>query len=335
MRVLFSCAAESFAWAQQELAAAFGVRAKVVRLSSDLGAVAGVALEELVDACQARRIFFIRHVTRELGPPGAQPATLEALAGRVMESIAAEPVEGGVALQTWSSGGVKLGFGPVEAYAALRDALQAAGHEVARGVRPHVVSCCLSGSSVFLGRNELARSLSDWPGGRVRLARHPEQISRSEFKLEELFKTLPVPPGTRALDLGASPGGWTRVLRGFGFEVCAVDPAELHPSLADDPKVRHVRKTAAAYLEQAADELDLVTNDMRMDPLESCRIMLDVARLLRAGATMVLTLKLGSADPLPVIRDCLRLLGTVYDVRFARQLHHNRLELTVLARLPA
>lgn len=229
---------------------------------------------------------------------------------------------------------MKLGFGAVEAYSAMRDALLTAGHEVARGGRPHVVSCCLSGSAAFLGRNELRNSLSDWPGGRVRLARHPEQISRSEFKLEELFKTLPVPQGSRALDLGASPGGWTRVLRGFGFEVCAVDPGELHPRLTSDPKVRHVRQAASAFLERADEAFDLVTNDMRMDPLESCRTMLDVARLLRAGATMVLTLKLGSSDPLPTVRECLHLLGTVYDVRFARQLQHNRLELTVLARLP-
>jgi 23S rRNA (cytidine2498-2'-O)-methyltransferase len=335
MRVLFSCAEESFAWAEQELRSTFGARAKVSRLAGDLGAVAGVALEEVLDACETRRIFFIRHLTRELDVHGAPLVTLEALARRVVESIAVEPAEGGVALQTWSSGEVKLGFGAVEAYAAMRDALLAAGHEVARGGRPHVVSCCLSGSAAFLGRNELRHSLSDWPGGRARLARHPEQISRSEFKLEELFKTLPVPHGSRALDLGASPGGWTRVLRGFGFEVCAVDPGELHPRLASDPKVRHVRQTAGAFLEQDQGTFDLVCNDMRMDPLESCRTMLDVARLLRAGATMVLTLKLGSSDPLPTIRECLHLLGTVYDVRFARQLQHNRLELTVLGRLPA
>lgn len=77
MRVLFSCAEESFAWAEQELSAAFGVRAKVAKLAGDLGAVTGVALEEVLDACEARRIFFIRHLTRELRAP---LVTLEALA---------------------------------------------------------------------------------------------------------------------------------------------------------------------------------------------------------------------------------------------------------------
>jgi 23S rRNA (cytidine2498-2'-O)-methyltransferase len=332
MRVFFSCAEESFAWAEQELRFTFGARAKVVKLASDLGALTGVPLDEVADASESRRLFFIRHLTREL--PGGALDTPTAIARRVVESLASEPASGGLALQTWSSGRVELGFAPVDVFAATRDALVELGVEVTRAARPHVVSCCLSGRSAYLGRNELSRSLSDWPGGRVRLARHPAQISRSEFKLEELFKAFPAPAGERALDLGASPGGWTRLLRGFGFEVCAVDPGELHPSLSRDPKVRHVRDTAGAFLERADETFDLVSNDMRMTPLESCRIMLDAARLLRAGATMVLTLKLGTDDPLPTIRECLHLLGTVYDVRFARQLQHNRLELTVLGRLP-
>lgn len=330
MRVLFSCAVESFAWAARELRATFGAGVKVVQLASDLGAASGVSLEEVADACERRRIFFIRHLTRELSP--CQAPTPGAIAQRVLESLAAQPAPGGIALQTWSSDDVTLGFGPREAFTATRDALLAAGHEVARSGRSHVVSCCLSGGAVHLGRSELERALSDWPGGRVRLARHAERISRSEFKLEELFKSRPLPVGTRALDLGASPGGWTRVLRGFGFEVLAVDPGDLSPRLTSDAKVRHVRTTAGAFLEQAEERLDLVTNDMRMDPVESCRIMLDVARLLRPDASMVVTLKLGNGDPLPVIRKCLDMLNRAYDVSFARQLHHNRLEITVLGR---
>jgi 23S rRNA (cytidine2498-2'-O)-methyltransferase len=335
-RVLFSCAEESFVWAAQELSATFGARAKVVKLAADLGAVAGVALADVADACEQRRIFFIRHVTRELAAPGELRATLPAIAGRVLESLQAEPAAGGLALQTWASGPNQLGFAPADVFAATRDALAAAGYEVARAERPHVVSCCLFGTSLSLGRNELERSLSDWPGGRTRLARPAEQISRSEFKLEELFKLRPLAAQTqRALDLGASPGGWTRVLRGLGFSVCAVDPGDLHARLTADPQVCHVRMTASAFLEQTHEPFDLVANDMRMDPIESCRIMLNVARLLRAGATMIVTLKLGNADPVPTIRECLRMLGTVYDVSLARQLHHNRLEITVLGRLPA
>jgi 23S rRNA (cytidine2498-2'-O)-methyltransferase len=331
MRVLFSCAAESLGWAASELRSTFGPGAKVAQLASDLGAVSGVSLAEVADACEQRRIVFVRHLTRELS--SCRAPTPSAIAERVLESVAVDPAPGGIALQTWASDDVTLGFGPLEAFTTTREALLAAGHDVARSARPHVVSCCLSGSAVHLGRSELPHALSDWPGGRVRLARHSERISRSEFKLEELFKSRPLPVGTRALDFGASPGGWTRVLRGFGFEVVAVDPGDLSPRLAGDAKVRHVRATAGAYLEQAKEQLDLVTNDMRMDPVESSRIMLDVARLLRPGASVVLTLKLGNGDPLPVIRKCLEMLSRIYDLRFVRQLHHNRLELTVLGQL--
>ena len=42
----------------------------------------------------------------------------------------------------------------------------------------------------MVGLNRLEDSLSDWPGGRMRLARGEERVSRSEFKLEEAIATL-------------------------------------------------------------------------------------------------------------------------------------------------
>ncbi len=44
-------------------------------------------------------------------------------------------------------------------------------------------------------------------------------------------------PGQQAVDLGASPGGWSHVLRQCGAEVHAVDRAELDRRLARDPQV--------------------------------------------------------------------------------------------------
>ncbi len=141
---------------------------------------------------------------------------------------------------------------------------------------------------------------------------------------------MPPKQGT-ALDLGASPGGWTRILRKHGVRVCAVDPGDLDPRLRADRGVRHVRTTAGEFLRTERGHFDMVVNDMKMDPERSCQVVLDMAERLRPGAVAVVTLKLGTHRPLPVVRRCLRLLGTRYRVRAARQLHHNRHEVTVVA----
>jgi 23S rRNA (cytidine2498-2'-O)-methyltransferase len=71
---------------------------------------------------------------------------------------------------------------------------------------------------------------------------------------------------------------------------------------------------------------------MRMDPVMTCQVMLDVAERLRPGALAVVTLKVGSRRPVETVRRCLALLRRRYAVVHARQLHHNRHEVTVVAR---
>ncbi|MDT8304974.1 MAG: SAM-dependent methyltransferase, partial [Anaerolineae bacterium] len=88
----------------------------------------------------------------------------------------------------------------------------------------------------FLGLSPALYNLSDWAGGQRRFAREKGQISRAEFKLLEALEAfdLALPPRGVALDLGAAPGGWVRVLRQHEQFVTAVDPADLHPALAAD-----------------------------------------------------------------------------------------------------
>ena len=105
------------------------------------------------------------------------------------------------------------------------------------------------------------------------------QVSRAEFKLleaAELFE-LSFPARGVALDLGASPGGWTRVLRNHGLDVTAVDPGDLDRHIASDLAVRHVRQTAQTYLATTDQQFDVILNDMRMDAQVSARIMVTTA----------------------------------------------------------
>jgi 23S rRNA (cytidine2498-2'-O)-methyltransferase len=196
---------------------------------------------------------------------------------------------------------------------------------------------CVPGlSTAWIGLSETPDNLSPWPGGMMRLSKSDGLISRAELKLEEAVKTfgLDLPgPGRRALDLGAAPGGWTRILRKAGYAVTAVDPADLHPDLKRDPLVTHARTTLQEFLadrETRPGSFDLITNDMRMDAVDSAGLMLSARPLLKKGGFGVMTLKLRERSMARDIARASDILGRLYAVRSVRQLFHNRLEVTVL-----
>lgn len=181
------------------------------------------------------------------------------------------------------------------------------------------------------GLSLAAENLSSWAGGMRRFAREEGQISRAEFKLLEAFEVfgLSLPPHGVALDLGAAPGGWTRVLRRYGQYVTAVDPGELDPRLAGDRSVRHLRMTAEQYLQQGPDRYDLIVNDMRMDARDSARLMVAYAPYLHPHGWALMTLKLPEQHRRPVLEQTFAILRKAYRIAGARQLFHNRSEITV------
>jgi 23S rRNA (cytidine2498-2'-O)-methyltransferase len=332
---MFSASEESFGSAVRELRDAFGRDLVVERVGPDVGVLGAVSptIDEVADACRATRIAFVRHLTVEHARL-PHPADVGAISAAAGELVAEAGIHGDLAVQVWASGAPKVGYSSGSVFTALKDDLAAAGVEVARSGREHVLSVCITPQGVLLGLNRSAESLSDWPGGRVRLAKHDGHVSRAEFKLEELFQLMPLdlPVSGKALDLGAAPGGWTRILRLRGLEVWAVDPGDLDGRIVADPAVHHVRTTAGEFFRSNETSFDIVVNDMRMDPLLSCRFMLDAGSQLRPGALAVTTLKTGVHRSLDTLHRCLALLEEQYDTVFARQLHHNRHELTVVSR---
>lgn len=71
-------------------------------------------------------------------------------------------------------------------------------------------------------------------------------VSRAYFKLHQVFQDFGLAAqqltSTRnAIDLGASPGGWTQVLVEHGFSVVAVDKGLLHDDVLRLPAVTHLQ----------------------------------------------------------------------------------------------
>jgi 23S rRNA (cytidine2498-2'-O)-methyltransferase len=196
-----------------------------------------------------------------------------------------------------------------------------------------VISLVIGGQKAYIGLSDAVDNLSDWGGGERRFAKEAGQISRAEFKLLEAIETfiLDLTRKKTALDLGASPGGWTRVLRKYyDMRVTAVDPADLDPSLVTDKKVSHIRKTAQKLAMINDRFYDVIVNDMKIDMPETIRVMVDLSKWLNDEGIAVMTLKLPRNNIIKVIDKSLNKLAKVYRIIGARQLFHNRHEITVV-----
>ena len=203
-----------------------------------------------------------------------------------------------------------------------------------------VLSLCITDDEIFAGVSYCKDNLSSWSGGAHRLKKSGQFISRAEFKLQEAISAFEIDifgnanktSAVKALDLGAAPGGWTKILLEHGLHVTAVDPAALSEIIIDHPRLLHVRDTAQKFRGEAG-AFNFITNDMRMDMTESCKIMLGLAPLLSGGGAVLMTLKLSQGQWFKKTNRALSVLKKKYDVLNVRQLFHNRSEVMVYMKL--
>lgn len=316
------------------------------------------ALFHVPDSAKFRRAvaetrpIFVRH----LAPVQAvikltnTEADLERLAVALAELPAFSMLERGQRFSVQSrllqsnEGGIQRAYSSGKLNKLLAEAIMEETGAVEEIKRPDiVVSLLCTQERAYMGISLARENLSAWPGGMRHFAQTPEQISRAEFKLLEALETFGVtlPTRGRALDLGAAPGGWTRLLLDAGMRVVAVDPAKLDPRLVRRPNLTHYRGYAETYLEEFADQrqlFDVITNDMRMDAREAARLLLQMRYFLRHDGFIISTLKLphatASIDPLRNLREATSLLSRSFDIVQAKQLFHNRQEVTIIAARP-
>ncbi len=198
-----------------------------------------------------------------------------------------------------------------------------------------VVNVLVAGSGQtlrgYIGVSWASQNLSPWVGGQVPYAESvPNRAGYKLIEAEDVFD-LRLEAGMHALDLGAAPGAWTTLLRRRGLHVTAVAPTEeWYPWLVADDCVSMHCMTAEAYEEECEDRFDVVVNDMKMDPQDSAKLMIDYAKHMHKNGIAVMTLKLRKRDPRRVMDHSLRLLRKAYRVVRMRQLVSNRSEVTLL-----
>jgi 23S rRNA (cytidine2498-2'-O)-methyltransferase len=125
------------------------------------------------------------------------------------------------------------------------------------------------------------------------------------------------------------------------MHVVAVDPAHLDPRLAKHSRLEHYQGYAQHYLEEAVRrhlKFDVIANDMRMDAREAARLLANASPCLQSDGFVVSVFKLPHAtreiDPQTTLKEALGILHKRYGIVQARQLFHNRQEVTVIAAQP-
>ncbi|AXK72602.1 23S rRNA (cytidine(2498)-2'-O)-methyltransferase RlmM [Lysobacter sp. TY2-98] len=225
---------------------------------------------------------------------------------------------------------------------ALRPALREAGWltHIDSPDRPRLHVLLETGDHAHLGIVD-PQDGSEWPMGIPRLRMHPQAPSRSALKLEEAFLTLLdakereawFKENMHAADLGAAPGGWSWVLMRNGVRVISVDNGPLAQHLLDSGRVEHLR--ADGFVWHPKRTLDWMVCDMVEQPR---RVAERMATWLREGwcRRTVFNLKLPMKKRWDETRQCLALferdVGQPVEWR-AKQLYHDREEITVFARL--
>lgn len=226
---------------------------------------------------------------------------------------------------------------------ALRPALRRAGF-LAQQPDAHLYClhvCFLSGTHAVLGLSQ-PRGGRVWAQGIPRLRVPKDAPSRSAQKLEEALETLMddeererwLKPGMSAVDLGAAPGGWSFILARRHVHVTAIDNGPLAESALATGLIRHLR--ADGFTWQPQQPVDWMVCDMVEQPSRVAARMAEwftQGWCRRAIFNLKLPMKKRYAEVLANLGDfharC-EAAGVPVHTR-ARQLYHDREEITVLA----
>ena len=196
-----------------------------------------------------------------------------------------------------------------------------------------IISVLIDEGVYYIGCSKASENLNSHSDEYRILSRSGRSISRAENKLKEAICkfNLSISGNGRALDMGAAPGGWTKVLADYGYKVSAVDPAMLHESLYSHPNITHYKNRIENITFE--DKFEIIVNDMNVDPQITAKIMCDLADNLIDNGLAIATLKLPFGDVERSISESVDILGEKYEILAIKNLSHNRREVTSLLRI--
>lgn len=195
----------------------------------------------------------------------------------------------------------------------------------------HVISIFIYDNNAYIGYSTSKENLNFHCDEHRIASREGREISRAENKLKEAIAKFNIKLSGEgyALDVGAAPGGWTKVLSDYGYNVIAVDPGDLKEELYKNSKIKHIK----CRIEDLTFEnyFDVIVNDMNVDPEITANIMNNLVKTLKKGGLAVVTFKLSNVSKsMEDIEKASKILSKNYKVLMVKSLFHNRQEVTAL-----
>ncbi|APJ02957.1 23S rRNA (cytidine(2498)-2'-O)-methyltransferase RlmM [Silvanigrella aquatica] len=215
------------------------------------------------------------------------------------------------------------------------------GDKNQRALRLHILF--LNGQSCYIGLCA-PKKASLWFMGIPRLKFPSEAPSRSTLKLEEAFLTFlnesereeRLKTGMTAVDLGASPGGWTYQFVRRDIYVIAIDNGEMASPLVKTGLVEHLKEDGFKY--RPYKPVDWLVCDMVERPSRIAKLIAEWA-VRKMAREFIFNLKLPMKKKHAEVKECLNFIteelnceGITFQLK-CKHLYHDRDEVTVWLRL--
>lgn len=285
---------------------------------------------EFNGALLRKKPIFIRHICsfdihREIQDKGAAELAKEVEALNLKELSGKK-----VAVQIRKAQG-EYYFNPIDVKGEIDQLLAEQGAEAEIKEPQEIISILLDENHCYMGLSPAQQNLSSWSGGMIHYRKEDADISRAKFKLMEAIEVfeLDLSKVHKALDLGAAPGGWTSVLLEKGLAVTAVDTGDMDPRLNKFKNYTYI-KGNASELDLPKNSFDMLTSDISWNPKNTAQLVNRAADFLRDGGLAVVTVKLMGTKVRRIIKEVKEIYQEVFDIMEAKQLFHNRDEITLI-----
>jgi 23S rRNA (cytidine2498-2'-O)-methyltransferase len=289
--------------------------------------------EDFNTALLNKKPVFIRHVSAfdTIGEVDDNMTTQD-VANMIMSYINNVEKNSRIAVQIRKARG-EYYFNPIDLKGEIDKILVEMGAEAEIKEPDYIISILLDGTSCYIGMSPSKLNLSSWSGGMIHYKKDDADISRAKFKLMEAISTFELDLSNihNALDLGAAPGGWTSVLLEKKIAVTAVDTGDMDERLNKFKNYTFI-KANASELELPEKNFDLLTSDISWNAKNTAALVNRASLFLKDGGYAIVTIKLMGDKVRRTIKEVKEIYQDVFDVMEAKQLFHNRDEITLLLR---
>ena len=287
--------------------------------------------EAFTTALLSNKPVFIRHISSfdSVGEID-ESMTTQDIAGMIMKHNTDIEKNSKIAVQIRKVRG-EYYFNPIDLKGEVDKLLLELGAVAEIKEPDYIISVLLDGASCYMGMSHSKLNVSTWSGGMIHYKKDDVDISRAKYKLIEAISTfkLDLSKVHNALDLGAAPGGWTSVLLEKEIAVTAVDIGEMDVRLKKYKNYTNIKGNISG-LDLPEQSFDLLTSDINLNSKSTATMINKASRFLKNNGYAIVTVKLMGDKVRRSIKEVKEIYQEVFDIEEAKQLFHNKDEITLL-----